>query len=331
MISKIAPNTDVAAVATPAAGESADSGVFDVLLTLQSLASVDTATTANAEQVSALAGAELLAGMLENSAEEFTDDSSNEAAEPADDALWFLATLLPSPKLSAPPVAAGAAVAAQIHRDTPFAAAPPPAAAQAGTSTDLAQAFSFGPASAEAGDPHTSAPNTHAGMAPVIDTTTGSPLTGSVELLSQAMKTGTAERADSAPLATHVRDPRWADDLGNRLASMVRTGESSASLQLTPPDLGPLEVNVSVRDNQATVHFGASNAETRALLEASMPRLREMLAAQGFALMDSSVSQGFARQTRHEAAGTPRFNADGDALAPSVQAMHIHGLLDIYA
>ena len=65
-------------------------------------------------------------------------------------------------------------------------------------------------------------------------------------------------------------------------ASMVRTGESSASLQLTPVDLGPLEVNVAVRDNQATVHFGAANAETRALLEASMPRLREMLAPQGF-------------------------------------------------
>jgi flagellar hook-length control protein FliK len=121
------------------------------------------------------------------------------------------------------------------------------------------------------------------------------------------------------------------EDLGNRLASMVRTGESSASLQLTPVDLGPLEVNVSVRDNQATVHFGAANADTRALLEASMPRLREMLAAQGFALMDSSVSHGFARQTRHESAGTPRIDGIGEAPTISAQPIHITGLLDLYA
>jgi flagellar hook-length control protein FliK len=139
------------------------------------------------------------------------------------------------------------------------------------------------------------------------------------------------ERVESAPLTTHVRDPRWADDLGNRLASMVRTGESSASLQLTPVDLGPLEVNVAVRDQQATVHFGAANAETRALLEASIPRLREMLAAQGFSLMDSSVSHGFARQTRHEAAGTPRVDGVGESPTPSPQVTQIRGLLDLYA
>ena len=127
-----------------------------------------------------------------------------------------------------------------------------------------------------------------------------------------------------------MRDPRWADELGNRLASMVRTGESSASLQMTPVDLGPLEVNVAVRDNQATVHFGAANAETRALLEASIPRLREMLASQGFQLMDSSVSHGFARQTRHEAAGTPRVDGIGEAPMVSAQTTHITGLLDLY-
>ena len=111
---------------------------------------------------------------------------------------------------------------------------------------------------------------------------------------------------------------------------MVRTGESSASLQLTPVDLGPLEVNVSVRDSQATVHFGAANADTRALLEASMPRLREMLAAQGFQLMDSSVSHGFARQTRHESAGTPASMARGSP--DHFRAAHPHhGLLDLYA
>ena len=162
-----------------------------------------------------------------------------------------------------------------------------------------------------------------AAAAPVIDPTTWTSTERPRGNVRASATRHAVERVESAPLTTHVRDPRWADELGNRLASMVRTGESSASLQMTPVDLGPLEVNVTVRDNQATVHFGAANAETRALLEASIPRLREMLAAQGFQLMDSSVSQGFARQTRHEAAGTPRVDAIGEA--PMVSAPdHAH-------
>lgn len=331
MISKIAPPATDAAVATPTAGDSADSGVFDVLLTLQSLASAEAATAATPQQVTAPEGADVLAGMLEDIADDATDDVTRDAAEPVDDALWFLSALLPTPKVPAPAVPTGSAVAAHLHSDTPLAAAPPPAASQAGTITELAQAFAFGPASAEAGDPQMATPNNQPAVAPVIDTTTWSSMSGSAELFAQATKQGAIERADSTPLTTHVRDPRWVEDLGHRLATMVRTGESSASLQLTPVDLGPLEVNVSVKENQATVHFGASNAETRALLEASMPRLREMLASQGFQLMDSSVSHGFARPTRHEAAGTPRVDTDGDAPALPVPAIHITGLLDLYA
>jgi hypothetical protein len=46
--------------------------------------------------------------------------------------------------------------------------------------------------------------------------------------------------------------------------------------------------------------------------------------------MDSSVSHGFARQTRHESAGTPRLMDSDTSLAP-VQAVHIRGLVDLYA
>ena len=206
---------------------------------------------------------------------------------------------------------------------------PPPHGSD--TAKDLVQALSFAGADSAAGDSQLPAPDTKAAATPVIDTTTWNSLSGSAELFAQGSRPGSVERVETASLTTHVRDPRWVEDLGNRLASMVRTGESSASLQLTPVDLGPLEVNVSVRDNQATVHFGAANADTRALLEASMPRLREMLAAQGFQLMDSSVSHGFARQTRHEPAGTPRDAGIGEAPTIAAQPIHITGLLDLYA
>jgi flagellar hook-length control protein FliK len=132
-------------------------------------------------------------------------------------------------------------------------------------------------------------------------------------------------------IATPVRDPRWADDLGTRVALMVRGGESSASLQLSPPELGPLDVNVTVRDSQASIHFGAAQAETRALLEASIPRLREMLAAQGFQLMDASVSQGFARQSRAQPTLAGRPDAEAEIEVRATPGVRLAGLLDTYA
>ena len=131
-------------------------------------------------------------------------------------------------------------------------------------------------------------------------------------------------------IATPVRDPRWAEDFSARVALMVRGGESSASMQLSPPDLGPVDVSVTMRDTQATIHFGAAQAETRALLEASIPQLREMLAAQGFNLMDASVSQGFARQSRPDAPAQFHREAEPEA---EVRATRISatGLLDLYA
>ncbi len=101
--------------------------------------------------------------------------------------------------------------------------------------------------------------------------------------------------SDAAPvtqprLSTPVHDARWADALAHRLVLMARDGESTASLRLVPQDLGPLDIQISVRDGEASVHFGAAHQETRAVLEASMPRLRELLSAQGLQLGNASVS-----------------------------------------
>jgi flagellar hook-length control protein FliK len=340
MISNVAvKSTEAAGSAAPAAGEpvdTGDTGAFDALLALQSLAGEDTVTDLTAQLAGALEGVE-----LPGTPDDSDDFSADDAELSPGDALSFLAALLPLPqKPAAADVAAGTSAAAAAPQDAVSAGAAgaagatsagnaaPPTGSNAGTSADLLQAFASNLTDASGTDSKPAAVNATA--TPAIDTTTWNSMTGPAEMFAHGPRHA-PERVESATLPTHVRDPRWADDLGNRLASMVRTGESSASLQLTPVDLGPLEVNVAVRDNQATVHFGAANAETRALLEASIPRLREMLASQGFSLMDSSVSHGFARQTRHESAGTPRVNAIGESPTASAARTHIIGLLDTYA
>jgi hypothetical protein len=154
--------------------------------------------------------------------------------------------------------------------------------------------------------------------------------TRAVEWLAQGVRPMTSV-SEQQGIATSVRDPRWADDFATRISLMVRGGESQASLQLSPVDLGPMDVSVTVRDGQASIHFGAAHAETRALIEASLPRLREMLAAQGFNLMDASVSQGFARQNRPETPTSSRQAADPEIETRATRDVHATGLLDLYA
>ena len=312
MISNVALQTTDTASAAPPTGETGDTGAFDTLLAIQA-------------QMNALVAGEpdagLLADTLEDSAEDFDDE-----LDFADDALSFISALLPTPKISLPPATGSSPRTSDIAQS---AMGDVLQSARQANTIDIAQIFATDPSAGDDVD-LPAFMSSILTTAPAIDSTTWNSLSGPAELFAQGTR-HTAERVESAPLTSHVRDPRWADELGNRLASMVRTGDSSASLQLTPVDLGPLEVNVAVRDNQATVHFGAANAETRALLEASIPRLREMLESQGFQLMDSSVSHGFAKSTRHEAAGTPRVDEVGEAPTISARTIHITGLLDIYA
>jgi flagellar hook-length control protein FliK len=141
-----------------------------------------------------------------------------------------------------------------------------------------------------------------------------------------------AAPAASARISTPVHDSRWADAIAHRLVMMAREGESVAQLKLVPQDLGPLDIQITVRDSEANVHFGASNAETRAVLESSMPRLRELLSAQGLQLANASVSQHSAGQSRPErAAGIAGVGAVADEGEAAEVKVVSTSLLDIYA
>jgi flagellar hook-length control protein FliK len=103
-------------------------------------------------------------------------------------------------------------------------------------------------------------------------------------------------------------------------------------LKLSPEHLGPLEINITVRDDKASVWFGAAHADTRAAIETALPRLREMFEAQGLSLADAGV---FREPPREQAA--VKSNAmsaeQGDATdeVASVSQSARLGLVDAYA
>lgn len=134
-------------------------------------------------------------------------------------------------------------------------------------------------------------------------------------------------------LHAEVGTPAWSDELGARLQMMTEKGHHAATLRLSPENLGPLEVQISVQDDQATVWFGANHADTRAALEQALPRLRELFAAQGLSLSQSGV---FQESSRDPGRAAPELRsghalADGSESEVSIVQAARRGLVDAYA
>jgi flagellar hook-length control protein FliK len=118
------------------------------------------------------------------------------------------------------------------------------------------------------------------------DGTALAPLVG-----AQAPAPAAATPAPAPPLQIPVAvgAPDWDRQLGERVGVLVDQGLTNAQLKLSPAHLGPLEIRISLQNDQANVWFGTHSHATREALEAAMPKLRDMLGAQGFTNVGVSV------------------------------------------
>jgi flagellar hook-length control protein FliK len=139
---------------------------------------------------------------------------------------------------------------------------------------------------------------------------------------------------DVQPLHATVGTEAWSTELGARVTLLAQQGVNAASLRLSPAHLGPVEVRISVRDDSASVWFGATQPDTRAALEQALPKLREMFAQQGLNLSNAGVSGETPRGTPQQAS-VQQARADiareTTALPVTSSAPAPRGLIDTYA
>ena len=86
------------------------------------------------------------------------------------------------------------------------------------------------------------------------------------------------------------RSPQWASELNNNVKFMINSRLQEAKIAVDPPELGPINVRISLQQNEVQVHFSAQHAQTRDALEYALPRLKEMLDGSGFSLADAGFS-----------------------------------------
>ena len=131
----------------------------------------------------------------------------------------------------------------------------------------------------------------------------------SISGLSEAGQTGASSLAGGpmpnlqdgltgadAPLPQQLRvdtpmsSADWGRSFADRIAWISTQAQRTALIQVTPAELGPVQVEVNVQGSQASINFSALQSGTREAIEAAIPRLREALADSGLELTDVQTS-----------------------------------------
>ncbi|PSU29887.1 flagellar hook-length control protein FliK [Photobacterium lutimaris] len=141
--------------------------------------------------------------------------------------------------------------------------------ALAATSLDDGSSASLG----ETHGPHTTQRTAAAGM-----------------LATEGEKPGTAQ----SPLL--LSKEQAGDQLADRVQMMMSKNLKHVDIRLDPPELGKLQIKLSMNNDQASVQITVANQQSRDLVEQAMPRLRELLQQQGLQLAQSTVQQDSSRQ-----------------------------------
>lgn len=180
------------------------------------------------------------------------------------------------------------------------------------------------------------------------------PAAAATALLSQAAPSqspATANVADSRAaglipgatgelIRTPVGEPGWGDRIGERVLMMAGSQTQQAEIRLTPAELGPVRVRISMEEGAAHVTFQAQHAVTREAIEAAMPRLRDMLAENGLSLGQASVGGDSVAEGQREGDNAPRTagtdgaqSNDADELAPAERQKTVasDSLVDTFA
>jgi flagellar hook-length control protein FliK len=162
---------------------------------------------------------------------------------------------------------------------------------------------------------------------------------------------GAAEKtANAAPTSAgipqQVGTPHWETGLGDKVVWMIGSQTQSAQLHLNPPNLGPLEIKLSMADGQASLSFVTQHAAVRDAIEAASPKLRDMMGESGISMGSVSVNVGSfsqqqqASQQQNSSGGSSGNSplSDGhqaaditEPISVAVQNLEDQGLVDLFA
>jgi hypothetical protein len=136
-----------------------------------------------------------------------------------------------------------------------------------------------------------------------------------------------------------VDSSEWKQVLSERVVWLAGQKHTSAEIHLNPSKLGPIQVHISLDQNQAAVEFLSQHQAVRHVLADSIPLLREMLNQGGIQLLNVNVGDSTGQgqpdpRTGQDPAGLPPYKisaSDPDGMNEQTTSIRRIGLVDYYA
>ena len=91
---------------------------------------------------------------------------------------------------------------------------------------------------------------------------------------------------------------RLGEALATRLLAQVDKGDWQIRLTVTPQHLGPIDIDLQVKGQRLEAQFQVAHGQTQAMIQDSLPRLREAVSASGMDLASVWVSGGWNERNR---------------------------------
>jgi flagellar hook-length control protein FliK len=155
---------------------------------------------------------------------------------------------------------------------------------------------------------------------------------------SSASSTAAAQTLPGQGAPIDTRADNWHEALASRVQVLVDQHVGEAHIKLNPPELGAVDIKISLVDDKTFVQLTAGNSAARDELTQSLPRLRELLSASGLSLGGASVQGGSAGQSGQDAAPrvavpayAPFAAADAGEPEPVRAAARTVGRIDLFA
>jgi hypothetical protein len=104
-------------------------------------------------------------------------------------------------------------------------------------------------------------------------------------VMDQPQTAGTAARQMARPFPLHV-----INQVGRQMAFAIRRGENQVRLQLKPPDLGSIQLNMVMKDHVLKVAMITEHLAVKELLMSHVQELREALVEQGVELQRIDIN-----------------------------------------
>jgi flagellar hook-length control protein FliK len=160
----------------------------------------------------------------------------------------------------------------------------------------------------------------------------GTGAAGLPELVRSFTINGPQGAVVEATIPVPVSSAGWPHAVAAQVHWFVNNDVQSATLRLSPDHLGPVEVHIDVQQSQVNVNFSAANADTRAALEQTVPRLREIFASGGLTLGQTNVQADPRSGSQPTALPVRTALAHAQTVEPvAVASTHTLGLVDEYA